>query len=289
MSEENFFSTNLVSLMSAYGDSRTVLANKLGVSEATISYWVKGRNLPRRKILDTLASRYFCTYEELLYSDLSHMSKRNVSTALADFQLTSISIFPFVDPDEPVSSIHFKKAIESHRRYIRSMSCNAPIEENEIFRIYEEYSLAVSDDKCVEAACNLLFFVLIYYYSLMNPDIIELVDKAISIPQRLKNMMRSIFSGDVPLFTKEGLKKRTAFISECDTEIKSLLQMVKRSPNYYDISDFYLAMFYTVGFVNNENSLLINAQTGNTLMNAFASMGNPYAEKYVSAFTPHWT
>lgn len=279
---EVFFSSNLKKLMSIFGDNQSTLAAILNVSEASVSYWVNGRNLPCRKTLDRIASRYSQTYDELLYCDLSYLGNfGHLPTSDTILKLGS-SMLPFIDPDPPVKSIHFQKAIETHRRFIRAMASKTDVAEKDRLHMLDEYVEALFDDECVEAACNLLPFFAMHCFNFMNDGVLSEFDKTFGIQQRMENFFLRVLTGDTPFFTTAAYKEIAAFADEYDYIVVILLKIIKRSPDYYDIADYYQALFYLIGFVPNDNPKLVNQKIGYEWMRIFASMGNPYALRFMN-------
>ena len=62
----DIFGDNLVSLLEDTHTTQRELADELGVSEATISYYIRKRKIPSFKILLKMAYFFGCSLDELV-------------------------------------------------------------------------------------------------------------------------------------------------------------------------------------------------------------------------------
>lgn len=56
-----------------------------------------------------------------------------------------------------------------------------------------------------------------------------------------------------------------------------LLRILKESMNYSDLADYYIAIRYVIGMVDNEYSADLNKTIGMEMLTTFAKLGNKYA------------
>ncbi len=65
--------------------------------------------------------------------------------------------------------------------------------------------------------------------------------------------------------------------------VMALLQILKGSPDYADLADYYLALKYITGMAGNDYSDDMNKTIGMEMMLSFLTLANPYAFKYVDS------
>ena len=68
---------------------------------------------------------------------------------------------------------------------------------------------------------------------------------------------------------------------ESEKEISQLLTAIKRSKEWSDIGDYYLALQYMWNLVNNGFDWGFNQRIGVEMMNAFVSVNNIYAARFL--------
>ena len=267
--------------MKAFGDERAVLARYLGVSEAAVSYWVNGRNLPRREIIEMIAARYLKTVDEILYEDFSQADDPKVPASKRVYDEIGMSLMVMIDPEYSVESVHFRRGIEAQRRVWRDIIRGRDLEADELIRVLDEYQMAIEKDACVEAACNLFSISLLCWLcGAINPEVVEGLDKRWGAQESMRRFALRVVKGDIPQYRMES----TEDLVNREDDLQRLLRIIKRSPQYYDVADYFQALRLIVGYVGNGNSRRMNQKIGSEWMLYCANTGNKYALRFLACY-----
>lgn len=68
---------------------------------------------------------------------------------------------------------------------------------------------------------------------------------------------------------------------EMEKTLSEMLTVVKRSKDWSDLADYYLAIQYVWNLVKNDLDWGFNQRIGAEMMNTFASVKNPYAARFI--------
>ena len=70
-------------------------------------------------------------------------------------------------------------------------------------------------------------------------------------------------------------------MDDFDEDIKKILKELKQDSRLSSLADYYLALRYSLGCINNELTEDMNRAIGNEMMFAFAELGNIYAKRFI--------
>lgn len=282
MSSLERLGANIRSLRKAYGETQEELGAALDVEKNTVSYYENGKREPNKDMLTKIAKHFMVTIEELMYCDLSDIGSITVDNDA--FWKNIDIILPIVLSEEALENEHFKKAYKFHRSFydeLRKLSMDS-IEHIDV--CFDEYLEAYEDEKIkTEAAVNLLA---LWNLMLMMVKTVPLAMN--NHPAALKQVaarnpkVRQII--DYPNSNFEKDAQEAAVILD-DPEIREFLDemktAVKRSYKWADLADYYLALQYIWNIVDNEMGWGFNCRVGVEMLNAFVSVGNVYANRFL--------
>lgn len=194
---------------------------------------------------------------------------------------------PIISSEKALLNEDFETAFTSHKA-IYNVLCNNPNEFLYYFDICNKKYEKAKNDKSikVEASANKLaiWYILLLAintsYTIQNNKEI-----AINLPNIIKksifpsNFFTDLFENDAS--TYEEIKSLYKIITsdKMDRIIQDNLITVKNSKEYSDLADYYLALQYILNIVNNNLNMTFNMRIGLEMMDAFMSLGNPYANK----------
>ena len=280
---------NIKALRLAWKETQDDLAYAIGLDENTnISYYENGKRYPKPDIIFKIAKHYRITEYELMFSDFTDsiklplskkQSRENISQSLN-------SIFPIKDTEEALQNHSFKKAYEIHKKLYACMINKTDFDENDIDVCIELYKQAFANG-ILEAAANHLSLILFIGYSLylMTPELYESFE---NLDVNITSLGDLVSYGLLPNFTDNSQEEydeldifRKEFIKENNQTTLNYINKLKKSQNYAFLGDYYLALRYIFGLVNNSLSAEMNNTIGYEMMRTFSAIGNKYARTFI--------
>lgn len=124
------------------------------------------------------------------------------------------------------------------------------------------------------------------FFTLIIKDTPEVLIKR---PAAMEQIMRrdaktrNILENSNQKFHKEA-KKIAEMMFTPDTEkmVKQFLTVVKKSSIWCELGDYYLALLFVWNIVDNGLKIALNRRIEAEMLNAFLTVGNPYATNYLS-------
>lgn len=271
-------SENIRNLRKAHGETQEELSKIIGVVNTTISNYENGTNSPNAEILKLIASHYGITIDDLINKDFSTANfKLSVSR---DNIVSFFDVFlPVIHSKKALENIHFLKGYERTKIICSKLKKNnEEIMDSEIKIALEEYELSlIENEALVESAANILVLYFIIYSS-MPDEHIEKINHAINYGKsNNKDFVKKYILKDVNPTSQINLNIKKNYINETQETILFLISMLKKSAEYYELADYYIALRYALCMVDNIHSDEQNKTFGIELLSTFAKTGNKYA------------
>lgn len=285
---------NILYLRHSFGETQEDLAYAVNVSKSAISQYECGKKTPTRDHLDDIAHHYLINTDELIYDDFSFLNSIDSEKKIDLFNLSKEEwidnaelLFPIISSEKALLNEDFETAFTSHKA-IYNVLCNNPNEFIYYFDIIDKKYETAKNDKSikVEASANQLaiWYILLWAINI-SYTIQDNKEIAINLPNIIKNsifpsnFLTDLFENDAS--TYEEIKSLYKIITsdKMDRIIQNNLITVKNSKEYSDLADYYLALQYILNIVNNNLNMTFNKRIGLEMMDAFMSLGNPYANK----------
>lgn len=275
---------NIRYLRKAYGESQEKLGKAIGVSKTAITNYEKGIRHLSRDVLIAIANHYMITLEDLVTTDYSPLGKIQIDSLW--FYENIELFFPIAFTKESLENANFKKAYDIHRKcYKQFYSEHDPSALEPLFDCVDYYIDAMEDESSIaESAANIIG---LFYLLLMGlkgtmlvmhnrpASINQIIEKDEKIRKTILNL-DSKFEQD----TMEAIKdfhdmEMTEFIDD-------LKRIIKRSPLWSDLCDYYFSLQYLLNIVENGLSWPTNLTIGYEMIKTFATVGNEYALFYLA-------
>ena len=272
---------NIKSLRCAFGETQEQLGEAIYVEKNTISYYEKGQREPKKETLAAIAQHFMVSTEELLHCDLTAIDKIRVDNTA--FWKSIDIIVPIAVSEKALSDEHFAKAFRMHKSFydqLRRISLDG-IDNVDI--CFEEYEKACeNDDSAVEAAANVIGLWFLTLFMLNTPKVLEAKPAALRQLAKQDKNARKILENTDPSFAEEA---EAILASIDDDEAKEMvderLTAVKKSAEWSDLADYYLALQYVWNIVDNDLEWAFNRRIGYEMLNAFVSVKNVYAARFL--------
>lgn len=278
---------NIRSLRNAYGQSALELSLDIGVGPTAISQYENGKRKPKRDIMLKIAKHFMITENELIYGDYSHM--QNISDFPVNNKEYNASMidkmFPIVFTEEARNNISFNKAYEIHLEQ-KDLFLQGSCEDSKIDECLDLYKKSYKEG-VIEGIANSLWWLMLCgsSYSLASPTLI----KSLKRLNGNEGTMKDIISGFLYSFDDECCEEfeefqnnKVEFIKDIEVEIYARISILKKSSQYSELGDYYLALSYIFGLISNEKSLEMNRAIGLEMMSTFNLLGNKYAKGFMT-------
>ena len=285
---------NIKYLRKAYGETQEDLQLVIGLlSKSTISNYEKGLQLPERDTLFKIAAHYRLTVDELTHGDFSEFNIMSIPfDDTSKMKNILEKLLPIVYTENSFSDPLFKKGYEAHMRIYNNMKAQKysdDFDDRDFDICIESYINSYETNDTLESAANYLWWI--FYIDMMMKDIqiFEGVEKLqrnqIKKDKFVQNYL--LHNPDDEYIDEDKLAQKEEWhdvIEESEKGIIKMLRKLKASPQWSDLSDYYSALRYSLGMVDNKLSDNMNRAVGGEMLSAIAVLGNKYARSLRRAY-----
>ena len=272
---------NIKALRNAFGETQEELGEILGIEKNTVSYYENAKREPNKEMISKIAKHYMISVEELMFCDIS-----NIGTIFVDdtvFLKNIDIIFPIVISDSALNNPHFTKAYKQHKEFYDGLK-NLNIHSFDSIEVcVDEYLEAYSNEQTkVEASANCIAIWSLLLLMMKVPELLKTKSAALMQIAAKNKETKDIVDNPDEEFEKDALEAMSEMNDpETIKLIKDMMISIKRSHKLSDLADYYLAMKYILGIIDNDLGWEFNRRVGLEMLNSFASVGNKYAVQYL--------
>ena len=276
--------TNIRSLRLAYGETQESLGASISVEKNSISNYENGIREPDKDTLKEIANHFVVTVDDLLNKDFSYLGKINLDSQWLTKKI--YELLPILSSENALRNTSFKKAIKAHRSFYEKVKKNR--EDGIELLVYGMvfYTEAMDDPNAkIESAANylsLLFFIIMYlkgtiiaFHQIAAIKQIRKSDR--KVDKILDDLNDSFYEETKNVLTQ-------MYQSEDYCKRTELLFLLKREGGLSDLADYYLALQYCWGILDNEMGMALNQKIGYEMMSSFSLAGNYYAKRFLQLF-----
>ena len=280
MSPANRFATNLRNLRRAYGETQEQLGTVIYTEKNTISSYENGHRMPSEKTLSDIAKHYMISVEELLYSDLTDLESVDLNYEILWKRIDEL--FPVVTSGRALQNKDFNSALNAHKALYKNLRMLRTDNLDNIPICLAGYRKAFSEEDIkVEVAADFVALWLMAKLITAVPVIINdrpaLLYQAARKDEAVKKIIENNDSS-----VEEDLAGMRGYLDEEMTEmIPEMLILIKKSKEWSDLADYYLALQYICNVVENGLDWEFNRRIGIEMLMALASVENEYAIRYL--------
>lgn len=272
---------NIRYLRKAYGESQEKLGFSIGTAKSTISLYESAKREPDKNTLEKIAKHYSITIDELLLADFSKLESVSIDY---DFFWKNIDVLlPLAFSENAIKNQHFKKAHKVHREIYKQLrEMNMGIFEK-VADCVDEYQKAYCDKKAkYESAINLVaIFQFIIYVFKTIPAVMETRPAALEKLMINNTKMKIEIECSDLNFRKDANEIMLGLRNEEIYEkLDEWLATAKESQKCHQLADYYLALRFVWGVVENDESYEYNKRIGTEMMKTFISVNNIYAAQF---------
>jgi len=280
-------SKNFKFLYQYYKDKQEVLAQMLRVPQSNISAYVNGKKPIPTDVLHNISIRYNVSVDDLINKDLSLEFDSPQTLTVDDAANFSKNMFPILTSNVAKANDDFNAA---HEILLQSLSLEQIDDFYKNIGALEEsivlFQKAWNESNTYVALTNSLSVILLIYtfYS----------QRGIKIGQELLNN-GAVNTLDVkcgmlrdprkPIATDKYEQQRKLFFEKYDDLVYRNIKLLKRNTQFSELGDFYLAMCYFFGFVEDFIDYETCIQTAILMLLQLCKLENKYADNFMESFT----
>lgn len=279
--QRTLLGNNIRAIRKAYGVRLEDVAEAINVSRSTIGAYETGEREPPKETLAALAKYYMIPVDLLLQGTLceTKVDEKKICKLITN---NLIVLFPIFDSEKALDNDHFRRAIKIQKEMYKLAAEGNKTPFYNIDQCFDEYEKA-EEDKTIEKTVVANYLALSFAIAMFvvpNSEIVEtkpallgkmaLYDQAAetllyeSDPEMLNNLIRAAQAIKSPDYL-EG--------------VNEWIKLLKRSSEWSDLADYYIALQYLWNIVDNDFTADINRVIGLEFINAFQSIGNKYAKQ----------
>ncbi len=276
---------NIKSLRTAYGETQLELALSIGIeSPNAIANYEKGARSPKLEIRKKMALHFRITEDELLHADFSNFRfSPNAFNDKEKMVEMALLMFPVLSSEDALKNNSFQKAYDAHMRAIESMKAGKEYSETDVNICFDLYSDAAEKDDIPEASANLLWWLLICEISTKNQWMLKIAEALNNSSDKSSKLLKSYYLRDMSedATDSDATEIEQSEMDDFDEAIKEILKGLKQDSRLSSLADYYLALRYSLGCINNDLTEDMNRAIGNEMMWAFAELGNIYVKRFI--------
>lgn len=280
---------NIRGLRKAFGETQDELAMSVNVTKSAISLYERSERVPERDILVRIAQHYRVPISDLLHGNFSKMT--NISKIPLNNQkkrtLMIEKMLPIICTQTALENDSFKEAYEIHKRLYNLLITESdttadPVLIEQCCDLY----IAARQEGIMEGAANLLWWLLLVgmMTAIMNPRFSENLEIDNFDNGTLKDFLTA---GLLPEYgeddtvddfsTKLNIEE---FLEENEVDILVSICLLKKTREYAELGDYYLALCYIFNLIGNNRSSETNIAIGIELIRILRLLQNPYIKAF---------
>lgn len=279
MSKKSRIAKNIRDLRCTCGETQKELGRAINVEENTISMYESGKRQPDMQKIQAIARHYDLPVDRLINDDFSQMDFK-MDSMTWDKMIAALKIlFPIICSDSAMQNQHFVNGYKRTQEIWKKLkSPHEGIMSSAIERALEEYESSLIDNpETIESAANMLWLIFINY-ALMPDEHSVKMGEAVLYGKSLKlDFVKKYVLKDSNPINKENATNKKEFVKDSQEAIMALIRILKKSTGYPDLADYYIAIRYVIGMIDNEYSDALNKTIGMEMLTSFAELGNKYA------------
>lgn len=267
---------NIKNLRKVWGLTQKELAEKIYVAENTVTSYERGSRIPDMEKIQQIASLFKMTEDDLVNGDFSDLDY-HLSPITHDSVISHLEkILPIIHTDSAMNDPYF---VEGYRRTVRFWdsikTVNGPILESMIAEAYNRYGLSLKKYNTVESAANILWLLFVKYMLISDEQLQKTGEAIINGKGKEKTFAKEYLIAESPSKPLEA--KRKLYSKKYNETITKMIKRLKTSAQYSDLGDYYLALRYIYGLIDDDTNYNEIHAIGIAMLSAFLELDNEYA------------
>ena len=272
---------NIRDLRKAHGETQMDLAFALGYdSVSTISMYEGGNRAPDLKTIQEIAGHYGVTLDRLVRAYFSKLSIINTTYSWKN-EISMLEImFPIVSSENALKDSYFEKGYNRTVKIQQEIQKGNNVMRSEFEIALDYYSTALEKTEIIDAAANILWLIFMLYALLPDEQALKMGEALLHGKISGKKFIKNYVLNNNEDSTSSNEAKK-GYARDLNTCVVTCIQILKESTEYAELGDYYLALRYIIGMIDNDFEQASNKDIGMEMMLSYLSLGNLYALRFV--------
>lgn len=267
---------NMKYMRKLYGVSQKELGEILNVTQHGISQYENGQRQLNYELIQLLANYFRIPVEQFVKEDLSGIMRLN-SSADIDFMKEFFAIiFPIFSCETALEDEDFKTGYEMLQKIIEASNDMKPITYKYIYSCIDFFVESYSKKQILESVANAVGLTVTVLAPSYDKEKLRIGNAILKEKVINKNIIKNYMLRKE--YVRDSLKEE--FVEDNSGFILEGIRILKESSKWSALGDFYLAVSYIMGVINNEYDNDMNALIGEELMGTLVTFENEYAISY---------
>lgn len=265
-------------------ESQSKLAEEIYTTQQAISKIEKG-NETSFDMLKHIANYYNISIEDLVESNLKiDFNEYN----LALFNEFYDVLFPVIVSEDVLKDEDFRKGYEYFGFIKKEAIKNVTISSDLIDTCWNLFLKSWKKNKRPETAANLLSLNMMIFSSILETDEVKYIDSLNETMKKGKVTEKIIREESYTDFiqnrvikninlNEEKNKIKIKFIEDNEDNVEEYIMFLKSTLEWNPLGDYFCALRYFVGMVDNDKTIAFNMELGEEWMSSLLGLGNKYA------------
>lgn len=275
---------NIKNLRTAWGLTQKELGDAIHVSDTAIANYERGDRIPKIEVLQDIASYLCVSVDQLVHGDFtdanfdfSPMTSHTLSTFFD-------RVLPIICSDAALNDPHFVEAHKHTVRFAESMkSFNTPILASNLSTAFNEYKTSLKTYHTTESAANILWIIFVQYCLIPDSHINKVAQAVSNGIGKKQGFVKNYILVNSNSVDQQAAERKRKYAKRYHHTLLKMIGILKASPQYQNLGDYYVALMYIYGLVDNQETFDINQTIGMKLMGVWAELNNDYANEYLDA------
>lgn len=273
----NNLGKNIRNLRKAHGETQMDLAFLLGYdSVSTISMYENGTREPDLKTIQKIAEHYDITLDRLVRTDFSKCNFMSTTYSWDNMISMFEIMFPIVYSEDALKNPYFKKGYIRTDKILQEIKKGGNVSRSEFETALDDYSKSLEEAEIIDAVANILWLIFVLYSVFPDERAIKIGEALLHDKIPTKKFIKNYLLNNNEDSTCSNEQKK-AYALDLNTEVLSCIQSLKYSKEYTELGDYYLALRYITGMIDNDYEQLYNKE----MMLSYLSLGNLYAFRFI--------
>ena len=261
-----------------YGVTQTELSKVLKVEQHSVSQYETGKRSLNYEYVQLLANYFRIPIEEFVKEDLSNIMVYNLDVDI-DFIFEFLDIiFPKFLVSETMEDVYFQKGCKCLNSIREDFKKNKVISIKKYEECIDLFLQSYRKFQTLKSIANTLGVILVFYAPQFTGEEEEEVGKEIYKQRRIsKQVLKKYFLREE--IVNNPIKKE--FIEKYNDFVMEGIRILKEIPEWSQLGDYYLALRYIIGMVENDNNQDMNILIGEEFMINLFELDNKYATLYL--------
>lgn len=274
---------NIKSLRTSWRLTQGELGKVIHVENNTIAMYERGDRIPKEDVLQQIADYFRITVDQLVSGDCSGI-KLQLSPITSQKAISQIeTTFPVICSEPAMLDLYFAEGYRHTIRFWESLKgMKGPILESDISSALKEYQTSLNQNSTVESAANILWLLFLRFILIDDTHYQQLGEAILNGKGKDKDFAKNYILQNSDSIDVQAEVRRKRYATRHHETMMQLIKRLKTS-SYSVLGDYYVALMYIYGVVNNNESKHMNQAIGSEMMSVLYELDNPYALSYIDS------